>query len=69
MIAVLVAFPILMIATLLYIGLAIHDETPVESLGAGQTGCVSCAQKRATTATLRASMDESIDYENELIAA
>ena len=70
MVAVLVAFPLLMIATLVYVGLAAHDETVVGATSEGQTGCVACAAKRSHAAAhRRASMDESIDYENELIAA
>ena len=70
MVAVLVLFPLLMLGTLVYVGLAAHEESAVGSSGAGQTGCVACADKRsAAAATRQASMDESIAYENELIAA
>jgi hypothetical protein len=70
MVAVIIAFPLLMLGTLVYVALAAHDETAIGGTSEGQTGCVACAGKRsAAAATRQASMDESIAYENELIAA
>lgn len=70
MVAVLVVFPLLMIATLVYVGLAAHDETVVGATSEGQTGCVSCASKRTSTsqATSISEIEDERD-ESELIAA
>lgn len=68
MVAVLVIFPLLMIATLVYIGLAAHDETVVGSTSEGQTGCVACASKREA-AIVSTSQIATYRDESELIAA
>ena len=52
MVAILVLFPLLMIGTLIYVGLATHDESAVESNGAGQTGCVSCESQPSRVSAL-----------------
>jgi len=65
MVAVLIAFPLLMLGTLVYVGLSAHEETPVGTAGAGQTGCVACASRgKSSTAHL-----ESKKNDRELIAA
>ena len=67
MIAILVAFPLLMLATLVYVGLASHDETAIAGTSAGQTGCVKCATKQS--AQPLSITELSPTREHELIAA
>ena len=74
MVAVLIAFPLLMLGTLVYVGLSAHEETPVGSAGAGQTGCVACAEKRSDSpakGTNRSEVisDLAVEEESELVAA
>jgi len=71
MVAVLIAFPLLMLGTLVYVALAAHEETPIASTGAGQTGCVQCSKKREGRAIVNeVSKDRAeINRESELIAA
>ena len=69
MVLVLIAFPLLMIGTLLYVGLAIHEETTIESHGAGQTGCVACTRKKARETFNPESTSATIVDERELVAA
>lgn len=69
MVAVLVVFPLLMIATLVYVGLAAHDETVVGATSEGQTGCVSCASKRASAESFSTSELANERDQSELIAA
>ena len=74
MVAVLIAFPLLMLGTLVYVGLSAHEETPVGTAGAGQTGCVACAKKRSDSAAKGANRsevisDSAIEEESELVAA
>jgi hypothetical protein len=74
MVAVLIAFPLLMLGTLVYVGLSAHEETPVGTSGAGQTGCVACAEKHLDSAAKVANRSEvisesTVEEESELIAA
>jgi|GEM_PF-2525282 len=74
MVAVLISFPLLMLATLVYVGLSSHEETPVGSAGAGQTGCVACAKKHSESTTKGTNRSEvisdlAVEEESELVAA
>jgi len=74
MVAVLIAFPLLMLGTLVYVGLSAHEETPVGTAGAGQTGCVACAKKHSDSTakvTNRSEVinDLAVEEESELVAA
>lgn len=74
MVAVLIAFPLLMLGTLVYVGLSAHEETPVGTAGAGQTGCVACARKRSDSTVKGTNRSEvisdlAVEEESELVAA
>jgi hypothetical protein len=70
MVAVLVAFPLLMLGTLIYVGLSAHDETVVAGTSDGQTGCVACAAKRTQVAAISQRVQSTtVVDERELIAA
>ena len=74
MVAVLIAFPLLMLGTLVYVGLSAHEETPVGTAGAGQTGCVTCAKKHSDSTikgTNRSQVinDLVVEEESELVSA
>lgn len=74
MVAVLIAFPLLMLGTLVYVGLSAHEETVVGSAGSGQTGCIACSEKRNDSAAKGAKRSEvisvsAIEEESELVAA
>jgi hypothetical protein len=74
MVAVLIAFPLLMLGTMVYVGLSAHEETPIGTAGAGQTGCIACAAKRAfsdvrSTNRTAVSSEAATEEESELVAA
>jgi hypothetical protein len=71
MVAVLIAFPLLMLGTLIYVSLAAHDETAIGATSSGQTGCVACARKKSASidSAHPVEMSESAAFADDLVAA
>jgi hypothetical protein len=71
MVAILIAFPLLMLGTLIYVSLAAHDETAIGATSSGQTGCVACARKRSSSNESEhpVEMSKSASFADEFVAA